>query len=322
MTSLRANCFASEMPRLCSSTIVTSGGISWKDNKATGYFTRDLGLIQNHSTCWILHKAAIFWLFYLPYHISFWQHCNIVKYYISGVVGQNMSISSETNFLFIVKSANLLEWRATFKGKFDTNNFKFGWQYLDQTWSKPSVVAQLILIPELCEQNSCHIYEDREVISVKGICLHGHKYLLALSSYGEEEQQQHGRGTLGFPHWVPEERQYFILILTFHRYTINNNLEEREEEHIPHILKQYISIHGFSYLVEFEFKAKNVAKRERFAHVGLNQRQEKFVLISSALVHLQDYVQHAVWVQVETSCRQKEQANRSRWIKKRYIAVL
>lgn len=44
-----------------------------------------------------------------------------------------------------------------------------------------------------------------------------------------------------------------------------------------------------------------MAKRERLTHVGLNQRQEELVLVSSALVHLQDYVQHAIWVQVETS---------------------
>lgn len=88
----------------------------------------------------------------------------------------------------------------------------------------------------------------------------------------------------------------------------------QEEEHIPHILKQYISSHGFSYLVEFKFKAKYVAKCERFTHVGLNQREEELVLISSALIHLQDYVQHAVWVQVETSCRQKEQVNKKRYL--------
>lgn len=64
-----------------------------------------------------------------------------------------------------------------------------------------------------------------------------------------------------------------------------------------------------------------MAKCERFTHVGLNQRQEELVLVSSALVHLQDYVQHAIWVQVETSCRQKEQANRSRWTETDYYCV-
>lgn len=239
-------------------------------------------------------------------------------------ISENMSISSETNLVFIITHiCKSLGMRAKFKGKFDPNNFKFGWQHLDQTWSKPSVVARLINTDsrDMWSKFMSRLQGQRTAFLSKGICLHVHKYLLALSSYGEEEQQQHGRGTLGFPHWVPRKRQqYFILILTFHWYTINNHLELWEEEHIPHILKQYISSHGCSYLVEFEFKAKYVAKRERFTHVGLNQRQEELVLISSALVHLQDYVQHAVWVQVETSCRQKEQANRSRWIKTIFTA--
>lgn len=59
---------------------------------------------------------------------------------------------------------------------------------------------------------------QRTAFWLKGICLHVHKYLLALLSYGEEEQQRHGRGTSGFPRWVPAERQqYFVLILTIHR---------------------------------------------------------------------------------------------------------
>lgn len=157
-----------------------------------------------------------------------------------------------------------------------------------------------------------HLRGQRITFLSKVFFLHVHKYLLALSSYGEEEQQQHGRGTLGFPHWVPGERQYFDIDISL---TYNKQSVVVQEEDISHILKQYISSHGFSYLVEFEFKAKYVAKRERFTHVGLNQRQEELVLISSALVHLQDYVQHTVWVQVETSCRQKEEATRSSWIK-------
>lgn len=52
-----------------------------------------------------------------------------------------------------------------------------------------------------------------------------------------------------------------------------------------------------------------MAKCERFAHVGFNQRQKELVLIRSALINLQDYVQHTVWVQVETPWKQNEQTN-------------
>lgn len=82
-----------------------------------------------------------------------------------------------------------------------------------------------------------------------------------------------------------------------------------------------MSSYWFSYLIELEFKAKNVAKRERLTHVRFNQRQKEFVLIRPALVHLQDYVQHTVWVQVETSWKQNEQANSNTWIRNNIYCI-
>lgn len=62
-----------------------------------------------------------------------------------------------------------------------------------------------------------------------------------------------------------------------------------------------------SHLVEFELKSQDVAKGEWLTHVGLDERQEKLILVRSALIHLQDYVQNTVRIQVETSCRQEKQ---------------
>lgn len=49
-----------------------------------------------------------------------------------------------------------------------------------------------------------------------------------------------------------------------------------------------------------------MAKGERLTHVGLDERQKEFILIRSTLVHLQDYVQNTIRIQVETSCREKK----------------
>lgn len=60
-----------------------------------------------------------------------------------------------------------------------------------------------------------------------------------------------------------------------------------------------------AHLVEFELEAQDVAQRLVLTHVRLDQRDEELVLVRTALVHFQNDVQHAVWVQVETSCADK-----------------
>ena len=59
---------------------------------------------------------------------------------------------------------------------------------------------------------------------------------------------------------------------------------------------------GGPYLVELELEAQHVAEGEWFTHVGLDEGEEEVVLVRAALVHLQDDVEHAVGVQVETAC--------------------
>lgn len=63
---------------------------------------------------------------------------------------------------------------------------------------------------------------------------------------------------------------------------------------------------GCSHLVELELEAQDVAEGERLAHVRLDERREELVLVGAILIHLQDYVQNAIGVQVEASCRQGE----------------
>lgn len=72
-------------------------------------------------------------------------------------------------------------------------------------------------------------------------------------------------------------------------------------------LSSHLTTHfGYSHLVEFELKAKDVAEGEWLTHVGLDERQKELILIRSTLVHLQDDVQYPVRIQVETSCGQKK----------------
>ena len=67
---------------------------------------------------------------------------------------------------------------------------------------------------------------------------------------------------------------------------------------------------GGPYLVELELEAQHVAEGERFTHVGLDEGEEEVVLVRAALIHLQDDVQHAVRVQVETACGEKRTVRR------------
>lgn len=64
---------------------------------------------------------------------------------------------------------------------------------------------------------------------------------------------------------------------------------------------------SFSHLVEFELKTEDVAEGEWLTHVGLDERQEEVILVRPTLINLQDDVQNPVWIQVETSCGQKEE---------------
>lgn len=54
--------------------------------------------------------------------------------------------------------------------------------------------------------------------------------------------------------------------------------------------------------MEFKLEAEDVAQGLVLAHVGLNQRYEELILVRTAFIHLQNDVQHTVWVQVEASC--------------------
>lgn len=54
--------------------------------------------------------------------------------------------------------------------------------------------------------------------------------------------------------------------------------------------------------MELEFEAEDVAQGLVLAHVGLYERYEELVLVWTAFVHLQNDVQHSVWVQVKASC--------------------
>lgn len=70
------------------------------------------------------------------------------------------------------------------------------------------------------------------------------------------------------------------------------------------------------HLMEFELEAQDVAQGLVLTHVRLDQRDEELVLVRTALVHFQNDVQHAVRVQVETSCGEKENAwRRSLFVK-------
>lgn len=60
---------------------------------------------------------------------------------------------------------------------------------------------------------------------------------------------------------------------------------------------------GCSHLVEFKLEAQNVAESEWLTHVGLNERQEKLVLIGATFINLKDDVQNPVRVQVEAAYR-------------------
>lgn len=53
--------------------------------------------------------------------------------------------------------------------------------------------------------------------------------------------------------------------------------------------------------MKLELEAKHVAEGLVLAHVGLDKRDEELIVIRATLVHLQDDVQHTVWVQIETS---------------------
>lgn len=55
------------------------------------------------------------------------------------------------------------------------------------------------------------------------------------------------------------------------------------------------------HLVELELEAKHVAQGLMLAHVGLDERNEKLILVRATFIHLQNDVQHTVWVQIETS---------------------
>lgn len=48
-----------------------------------------------------------------------------------------------------------------------------------------------------------------------------------------------------------------------------------------------------------------MAEGERLTHVGFDESQEELVLITSTLVNLQDYVQHTIGIEVETSCQER-----------------
>lgn len=54
--------------------------------------------------------------------------------------------------------------------------------------------------------------------------------------------------------------------------------------------------------MELELEAEDVAQGLLLTHVRLDQRDEELVLVRTALVHFQNDVQHAIRVQVETSC--------------------
>lgn len=66
--------------------------------------------------------------------------------------------------------------------------------------------------------------------------------------------------------------------------------------------------------MEFELETKDVAQGLVLTHVWLDQRDEELVLVWTALVHFQNYVQHTVWVQVETSCTGGEKKKKKKHI--------
>lgn len=61
-----------------------------------------------------------------------------------------------------------------------------------------------------------------------------------------------------------------------------------------------------------------MAEGERLTHVGFDESQEELVLITSTLVNLQDYVQHTIGIEVETSCQERTVGKMKKKKKKHY----